>query len=83
MVHLFITGKHLVQDLAKNCDVLVENFVPGKLDSLGLGYDALKELAPHLIYCSITGFGPDGPYKHRPGYDVIAASLGERILRYK
>jgi succinate--hydroxymethylglutarate CoA-transferase len=56
--------------------VLVENFVPGKLDGLGLGYADLSAIAPQLIYCSITGFGSDGPYRERPGYDVIAASLG-------
>jgi len=69
-------GKQILFDLAKNCDVLVENYVPGKLDEMGLGYSAFKDQAPHLIYCSVTGFGPEGPYKDRPGYDVIAASMG-------
>lgn len=69
-------GKEIICDLATECDVLVENYVPGKLKSLGLDYDDLKGIAPQLIYCSITGYGPDGPYRNRPGYDVIAASIG-------
>lgn len=69
-------GKNIIYDLAKSCDVLVENYVPGKLDSLKLGYMDIKSIAPHLIYCSITGYGSVGKYNKRPGYDVIAASLG-------
>ena len=65
-----------IPSLAAKSDVLVENFVPGKLDELGLGYANLKDAAPGLIYCSVTGFGSDGPYRDRAGYDVIAASLG-------
>ena len=56
-------GQALIRALAAKSDVLVENFVPGKLDRLGLGYDDLKEEAPGLIYCSVTGFGSDGPYR--------------------
>lgn len=70
------TGREVIYELAKKCDVLVENYVPGKLDSLGLGYETLKSIAPSLVYCSITGFGSEGPYKAKPGYDVIAASMG-------
>ncbi|XP_049283106.1 succinate--hydroxymethylglutarate CoA-transferase [Anopheles funestus] len=70
------TGREVIYELAKKCDVLVENYVPGKLDGLGLGYNALKTIAPSLVYCSITGFGSEGPYKTKPGYDVIAASMG-------
>jgi len=62
--------------LARKSDVLVENFVPGKLDKIGMGYDAVSAVNPCLIYCSVTGFGRDGPYASRPGFDVIAASLG-------
>ncbi|XP_075145001.1 succinyl-CoA:glutarate CoA-transferase [Haematobia irritans] len=69
-------GKDVIYELAKKCDVLVENYVPGKLDELQLGYDQLKMVAPHLIYCSLTGYGSKGPYAKRPGYDVIAASMG-------
>lgn len=69
-------GLEVIYDLAKSCDVLIENYVPGKLDKLGLGYEDMKKIAPSLIYCSITGFGSTGPYKTRAGYDVIAASIG-------
>lgn len=71
-----IEGQKLIKDLAKECDVFIENFVPGKLDSLHLGYKDLKEINSQIIYCSITGFGNKGPYKDRPGYDIIAASIG-------
>lgn len=69
-------GLRLVQELARCSDVLVENFVPGTLDRLGLGYNDLHTLAPRLIYCTISGYGSSGPYKSRPGYDVMAASFG-------
>ncbi|XP_005190647.2 succinate--hydroxymethylglutarate CoA-transferase [Musca domestica] len=69
-------GKDIIYDLARTCDILVENYVPGKLDELQLGYEQLKKVAPHLIYCSLTGYGSRGPYAKRPGYDVIAASMG-------
>lgn len=69
-------GLSVIHDLAKQSDVLIENFIPGALDRIGLGYDALKTIAPQLIYCSISGYGPSGPYHKRPGYDVIAASVG-------
>lgn len=69
-------GRDIIYDLAQKCDVLVENYVPGKLSSMGLGYDDIIKVAPHLIYCSLTGYGSQGPYANRPGYDVIAASLG-------
>lgn len=69
-------GNELIYDLAKKCDVLVENYVPGKLDELKLGYEHIKKVSPSIIYCSITGFGSVGPYAKRPGYDVIAASMG-------
>ena len=69
-------GLDVIYDLAKSSDVLIENYVPGKLDKLGLGYKDIKKVAPSLIYCSITGFGSKGPYKNRAGYDVIAASMG-------
>ncbi|GAB1869323.1 hypothetical protein CAJAP_10402 [Camponotus japonicus] len=69
-------GKDIIYDLAQTCDVLVENYVPGKLNGMGLGYEDIAKIAPRLIYCSLTGYGSQGPYANRPGYDVIAASLG-------
>ncbi|XP_037909295.1 succinate--hydroxymethylglutarate CoA-transferase [Hermetia illucens] len=72
-------GTELLHNLATKCDVLVENYVPGKLSEYNLGYETLKDIAPHLIYCSITGYGSSGPYAKKPGYDVIAASVGGLI----
>ena len=69
-------GRALVERLAAKCDVLVENFRTGGLARYGLGYDDLKERHPHLIYCSITGFGQDGPYAHRSGYDFLIQAMG-------
>lgn len=69
-------GREILFEIAQHCDVLVENYVPGKLDELELGYDNFKQVAPHLVYCSITGYGRTGPYRNRPGYDLIAASTG-------
>lgn len=59
-------------DLLKTATVLVENFRPGTLDKLGLGYEALRAINPGLIYCSISGYGQTGPYAMRPGYDFVA-----------
>lgn len=73
-------GRDLILELAKECDVVMENYVPGKLEKMGLGYDDIKAVAPQIIYCSVTGFGSEGPYKNRAGYDVIAASMG-KVLR--
>ncbi|KFH70525.1 hypothetical protein MVEG_03375 [Podila verticillata NRRL 6337] len=64
-------GRQLMHDLVKKVDVLVENYVPGKLDEMGLGYKELAALNPKLIYTSITGYGQTGPYRSRPGYDVM------------
>ncbi|XP_006561678.2 succinate--hydroxymethylglutarate CoA-transferase isoform X2 [Apis mellifera] len=69
-------GKDIIYELAKKSDVLVENYVPGKLKKMGLGYEDISKVAPHLIYCSLTGYGYKGPYANRPGYDMIAASIG-------
>ncbi len=68
-------GKEIFRTLTKNADVLVENFRPGVMDRLGLGYDILKEINPGLIYCAISGFGQTGPDAHRPAYDQIIQGL--------
>ncbi len=68
-------GKEIFKKLAKKADVLVENFRPGVMDRLGLGYDILKEINPALIYCAISGFGQTGPDAHRPAYDQIIQGL--------
>jgi crotonobetainyl-CoA:carnitine CoA-transferase CaiB-like acyl-CoA transferase len=69
-------GAALVRALAARCDVLVENFKVGGLAQYGLGYAELSAIDPRLIYCSITGFGQDGPYAERPGYDFIIQGMG-------
>jgi crotonobetainyl-CoA:carnitine CoA-transferase CaiB-like acyl-CoA transferase len=62
--------------LAADADVLIENFRPGTMDRLGLGYDKLSVLNPRLVYCSVTGFGGTGPYAKRPGYDTVGQAMG-------
>jgi len=57
-------GKEIVLKLAKNSDVLVENFLPGSMDKLGLGYEAISRIQPGIIYCSISGFGQEGPFSN-------------------
>ena len=69
-------GQAIVRELAAKCDVLIENYKLGTLKRYGLAYDDLKPLNPRLIYCSVTGFGQDGPYAPRPGYDFIFQGMG-------
>src|SRR5215469_4233162 len=65
-------GQRILWKLIERADVLIENFRPGVLDKLGFGYDAVSKANPRTVYCSISGFGQTGPYRDRPGYDVIA-----------
>jgi len=69
-------GQQLLRKLATRCDVLVENYKVGQLAKYGLDHASLAALNPRLIYCSITGFGQDGPYKDRAGYDFIIQAMG-------
>jgi glutaryl-CoA transferase len=69
-------GQKIVRQLARNADVLIENFKLGGLKKYGLDYDSLKQINPKLIYCSITGFGQNGPYAARPGYDFLVQGMG-------
>ncbi len=69
-------GLEILRELIRRGDVLVDNFRVGTLDAWRLDYDALQELRPGLIACSITGYGYSGPYRDRPGYDFIAQALG-------
>lgn len=64
-----------VKNLVKEYDIVIEQFRPGVMERLGLGYEALKSINPKLIYCSITGFGQTGPYKDRPGHDINYISI--------
>jgi len=69
-------GQDIVRRLAEKSDILVENFKVNGLKKYGLDYASLKAVNPGLIYCSITGFGQTGPYKDRPGYDLMIQGLG-------
>jgi formyl-CoA transferase len=69
-------GVAIFQDLVRQADVVVENFRPDVKDRLGIGYDSLAEINPRLVYASISGFGQDGPYAGRPGFDQIAQGMG-------
>lgn len=69
-------GADLVRGLAARADVLIENFKVGALDRYGLGAADLAAINPRLVYCSITGFGQTGPYRHRAGYDSIIQAMG-------
>ncbi|MEJ8824177.1 CoA transferase [Variovorax humicola] len=69
-------GREMFLELAKSADVVVENYRPGTMDKLGLGYETLKEINPGLVYAAVSGFGDSGPYRLRPGYDIIAQAMG-------
>lgn len=68
-------GKSLVRELVMASDVVVENFRPGVLDRLGLSYASFADAKPSLIWCAISGFGQDGPYRDRPAYDMIVQAM--------
>ncbi|KAM4543570.1 succinyl-CoA:glutarate CoA-transferase isoform 2-T2 [Fundulus diaphanus] len=68
-------GAEIIQQLAAVSDVLVENFLPGKLPQMGLGYAELSRVNPQLVYCSISGYGQTGPQCQSPGYDSIASAV--------
>ena len=69
-------GQALAKKLIKKCDVLVENFRAGNLKQYGLDYKSIKKINPKIIYCSITGFGQNGPYSKRGGYDYLVQAMG-------
>src|SRR5947207_5047993 len=69
-------GKRLFRDVIAKSDVLLENFGPGALDRLGLGWDALQKINPRLIYATIKGFGTYGPYRDYKSYEPIAQAMG-------
>lgn len=72
-------GKDLFRRLARRADVLVENFRPGTMERLGLGYETLRGVNPGMIYCSISGFGQTGPYRLRGGFDLVAQGMSGLI----
>ncbi|MGZ6039554.1 MAG: CaiB/BaiF CoA transferase family protein [Phenylobacterium sp.] len=68
-------GAEVVRTLAKTADVFVENYRPGSMDRMGLGYAQLSKINPRLVYCSISGFGGDGPYRDRGGFDLVTQAM--------
>lgn len=68
-------GLALVKDLAARCDVLVENYRPGVMERLGLGWEELHAVNPRLIYCSISGYGQTGPLRDRPSFDIVLQAM--------
>lgn len=69
-------GLGIFKELVKHCDVLLENFRPGTMERLGIGYEDLKKVNSRLVYASISGFGQTGLYSSRPGYDIIGQAMG-------
>ena len=69
-------GQRIIRDLARQSDVLIENFKVGGLKKYGLDYESLRRENPRLVYCSVTGFGQDGPYAPRAGYDFLVQGMG-------
>ena len=68
-------GKELFKEMAKKADVVIENYRPGTMEKLGLGYDVLKEINPRLVYGAVSGFGHTGPYHQRAGYDIVGQAM--------
>ena len=68
-------GLTLVKELAAKCDIVVENYRPGVMERLGLGFEALSAINPGLIYCSITGYGQAGPLKDNPSFDIVLQAM--------
>ena len=69
-------GKAIFLEMVKKADVVLENYRPGVMDKLGLGYDVLKKVNDQIIYAAVSGFGSYGPYSQRPGYDILAQAMG-------
>lgn len=68
-------GKAILLELAKKADILIENYRPGTMEKLGLGWEVLHEANPRLIYGCVSGFGHTGPYKYRAGYDIVGQAM--------
>ncbi len=68
-------GREILYKLVADADIFVENFRPGVVDRMGIGYEALKKLNPRIIYVSVSAFGETGPYAHRPGFDPLLQAM--------
>jgi crotonobetainyl-CoA:carnitine CoA-transferase CaiB-like acyl-CoA transferase len=69
-------GKEIFYELTRKADVVMNNFTPGTMEKLGLGYEELKKVNPKIIWASVTGYGQTGPYRERPSYDIIVQAMG-------
>lgn len=69
-------GARLIRDLAAQCDVFIENYKVGALKRYGLDHESIKSVRPDIVYCSVTGFGQEGPYASRPAYDSVLQAMG-------
>jgi crotonobetainyl-CoA:carnitine CoA-transferase CaiB-like acyl-CoA transferase len=69
-------GREIFLKLAETADIIVESFKPGSVDKWGIGYDAVRAINPHIIYCSLSGYGQTGPYANRPGHDLNYIAVG-------
>lgn len=69
-------GKEIFKEMVKKADVVIENYRPGTMEKLGLGYETLKEINPGIVYGCVSGFGHYGPYSQRAGYDIIGQAMG-------
>lgn len=76
-------GRDIVLDLIENADVVVQNFRPGVVDRLGIGYEAAAARTPDIVYVSISGYGSDGPYADRPVYDPVIQGVSGTVARQK
>ena len=68
-------GRAIVHRLAEQADVVMENMRPGVVERLGVDYATLREVNPRIVYCSVTAFGSDGPYRDRPGFDPLIQAM--------
>ena len=70
-------AKEIFKEMVKKADVVIENYRPGTMEKLGLGYDVLKEVNPGIVYGAVSGFGHTGPYSKRAGYDIVGQAMGK------
>ena len=69
-------GKEVFKQMVRRADIVIENYRPGTMEKLGLGYDVLREINPKIVYGAVSGFGHTGPYSHRAGYDIVGQAMG-------
>lgn len=75
-------AREIIKRIAADVDIVLENFRPGVMDRLGIGYEALKEINPNIIYCAVAGFSGDGPYRNRPAFDTVGQALSGMLYLF-